>query len=646
MKTKVPRKLIEEAISATGSAALTKMLDDQVRFGTTNRNVEIEVLDVEKKSLKFLYDNTKDKTTEYANMIEFVYQASKNPAGTIIHRMKDVLPALTTYCSSMANGKHYLFERGPNKMVLPYVITAIYDKETANSRSSGYRNRYEVDIPYVKLTMVYAAEEQIRPEGFTINPEALRVIFDEKGVEYKPEMKTVKRNKDEDDYTYMVDCYSETGIPVDAILAHYGYFLETDELHQLLEVQTRKYLAFVKLYGQQFLVRGVGEPEEVTWYNSRDTSMLVEGKPGRAIMDTVPPALLADEEDKVKRGKNRNRYRDRDEDDEDPDAGVTTDPKELALLFEGLTGEDMETRGKTDFPKAGVDVLVPAHPRLRIFHLTKNETFWVHVNNLLPYKYIEGMDEKLILPQEVKDLTKMLVYRSMETTEDVIEGKTQSTIIAAVGDPGLGKTLMCEVLSESCRKPLYRVQAAQLGQDAEELEKSLRTILTKAQRWNAILMIDEANAYIHSRGSDVKQNAIVGVFLRLLDYYRGILVFTTNMTSNSMEEDLGFDIDIAIQDRCTAIIRFELPSTTLARKLWLLQANLQKVKLEDALIKQLVTAYKVSGRSIRNLLGMAVSWSLFYKEDLSFKHFEAAARYVPMSAQEQKRLDSLKVKDA
>jgi len=160
-------------------------------------------------------------------------------------------------------------------------------------------------------------------------------------------------------------------------------------------------------------------------------------------------------------------------------------------------------------------------------------------------------------------------------------------------------TLTAEVFSEQVKRPLYCVQCSQLGTNEEELEKELKTVLSRAQRWKAILLIDEADVYVHTRGTDIQQNAIVGVFLRVLEYYRGILFMTSNRETI---------IDDAIMSRATAWIRYDLPDRAAAGAIWRVLAAQYKVGLKLADIELLLDnpIFKhVSGRSIKNLLKLA-----------------------------------------
>ena len=42
------------------------------------------------------------------------------------------------------------------------------------------------------------------------------------------------------------------------------------------------------------------------------------------------------------------------------------------------------------------------------------------------------------------------------------------------------------------------------------------------------MLIDEADVYIKRRDDNITMNAVVGVFLRVLEYFNGLLFLTTN----------------------------------------------------------------------------------------------------------------------
>lgn len=158
-------------------------------------------------------------------------------------------------------------------------------------------------------------------------------------------------------------------------------------------------------------------------------------------------------------------------------------------------------------------------------------------------------------------------------------------------------TLTAEVYSEVMNRPLYSVQASQLGLTPEDLEKALLRVFDRARRWNAILLIDESDVYVAARGSNLEQNAIVGVFLRVLEYYNGVLFLTTNRS------DL---IDDAISSRCIAKIDYGVPTRDDQYRIWKILTEVAGLKMSDASIARVVDKYPVlSGRDVKNLLKLA-----------------------------------------
>lgn len=54
-------------------------------------------------------------------------------------------------------------------------------------------------------------------------------------------------------------------------------------------------------------------------------------------------------------------------------------------------------------------------------------------------------------------------------------------------------------------------------------------ILELAHKWNAVLLLDEADVFLQERDTkDIFRNALVSIFLRQLEYFQGVLILTTN----------------------------------------------------------------------------------------------------------------------
>ncbi|GAA5849433.1 hypothetical protein JCM9279_000902 [Rhodotorula babjevae] len=129
---------------------------------------------------------------------------------------------------------------------------------------------------------------------------------------------------------------------------------------------------------------------------------------------------------------------------------------------------------------------------------------------------------------------------------DIIDGKGGGLVIALHGPPGTGKTLTAQAVAETLRVPLYTVGAGSLGVQADVLEKRLRDVLDVAEQWGATLLIDEADVFLAKRTiGDLQRNAMVSVFLRLLEHHSGTLILTTN-SIRSIDEAFLSRFSIAI----------------------------------------------------------------------------------------------------
>jgi hypothetical protein len=260
---------------------------------------------------------------------------------------------------------------------------------------------------------------------------------------------------------------------------------------------------------------------------------------------------------------------------------------------------------------------IPLHCYLYLFHLELHQHVWVHVQNLEEYRYKPELREKLILPQDHRDLIDILTSDINVLMEDIVEGKSGGTTILCMGAPGLGKTLTAEVYSEVVGKPLYRVHSGQLGTTAASVERTLSEILQRAARWDSILLLDEADVYIRVRDNDVQHNAIVAEFLRTLEYFNGLLFMTTNRVN---------DVDDAILSRCIALIKYEAPSREDATRLWKSLGTQFQADLSDALVERLTTVFpKASGRDIKELLKLTTRFCKSKNIPLSEDAFKACA---------------------
>lgn len=241
---------------------------------------------------------------------------------------------------------------------------------------------------------------------------------------------------------------------------------------------------------------------------------------------------------------------------------------------------------------------MPEWPLLRVFNLKTQGFVWIHADYLTRYHYDLSLKDKLILPKTHHDLLDVLTSNVDIFSGDIIEGKTAGNVILCKGVPGVGKTLTAEIYSELIQRPLYLLHSGSLGTNAKDIEANLRVIFARAERWNCVLLLDEADVFIVTRGNNIEQNAIVAEFLRTMEYFSGLLFMTTNRPS---------DIDEAIISRCAAIIEYQIPTPENAARIWQVFAQQYEFDLSRALLAQLLATFQeISPRDMKMLLRLVL----------------------------------------
>jgi hypothetical protein len=185
--------------------------------------------------------------------------------------------------------------------------------------------------------------------------------------------------------------------------------------------------------------------------------------------------------------------------------------------------------------------------------------------------------DSLVLHQHIKNNLKGLVsshrFNAAKTIDDVIVGKGKGLNVVLHGPPGVGKTLTGESIAEYLRCPLYAVSSGELGTSAAQLERDLNRIMDVTHSWGAILLLDEADVFLEARQPhDIHRNALVSVFLRLTEYYQGILFLTTNRVAT---------FDEAFQSRIHMGIRYEELTSKARRSIWMFHVGKVIAMAED-----------------------------------------------------------------
>ncbi|KAJ5543903.1 ATPase AAA-type core [Penicillium frequentans] len=207
--------------------------------------------------------------------------------------------------------------------------------------------------------------------------------------------------------------------------------------------------------------------------------------------------------------------------------------------------------------------------------------------------------------------------------DDVIDGKGQGLNILLDGPPGVGKTFTVEATSEYFKLPLYSISAGELvvdHGDSNALEQQLETIFKIANHFKAVLLLDEADAFMEQRTSyHDAHNRLVTVFLRKLEYYQGILFLTSNR---------GIQFDDAILSRIHLITKYEGLSKEFRRGLWSTFLAKARTVQGSAVIEERdlrrLEALDLNGREIKNIAAIAHALAEANASHVSYKYLKLA----------------------
>lgn len=401
------------------------------------------------------------------------------------------------------------------------------------------------------------------------------------------------------------------------ILARKGYYAETPELRAWHVAALARFADIHPQVGRQFLATGHGtdnvdgnrDGRNDSWYwrKVHAIPMVRNDSPSRVVMD-----LFFEEPGREK------------DDAKEPHGYFWKEVAKGRATSSDDDSDGDEWEDDTDLASEDPDAVieVPVHPYVAVFDLAKHLRLRVHVGQLTEYVYDGHLADKLVLSEDRKALVRMLIEMKSGGFQDIVKGKAGGAVVLLAGPPGTGKTLTAEVYAESEGRALYSIQCSQLGTDPDTLEDELLKVFARSRRWNAVMLLDEADVYVHERGNDMQQNAIVGVFLRVLEYQDSVLFLTTNRPE---------DVDDAIASRCIARLTYDVPDQVNQARIWAVLAEASGVPPKQLDIDQIVKANPtLSGRDVKNLLKLA---KLINPEKIDASTIEFVKQFKPTKGQ-------------
>jgi hypothetical protein len=237
------------------------------------------------------------------------------------------------------------------------------------------------------------------------------------------------------------------------------------------------------------------------------------------------------------------------------------------------------------------------------FSLTMKAWGDVLVDGMTRIQWKKDMFDCLVLPESYKRMIKALVKNKPTSFQDLVEGKGQGTVFLMYGSPGVGKTLTAEAIAEVLQKPLYSISMGSMGTTARELEGNLTFIMNMSAKWDALILLDEADSFLETRSSNssLERNAMVCVMLKLVEYFSGILFLTSNRIDS---------IDPAFLTRITLALHYDSLDENARKRIWenlLIKSGYENSVQNGTIDMGRLAKVPLNGREIKNALRLAIS---------------------------------------
>ncbi|KEQ61730.1 P-loop containing nucleoside triphosphate hydrolase protein [Aureobasidium melanogenum CBS 110374] len=285
-----------------------------------------------------------------------------------------------------------------------------------------------------------------------------------------------------------------------------------------------------------------------------------------------------------------------------------------------LDAELMPTAQKSFKPLTDEQCLL-ASALVHGFSFTHKKWIDMFIDELSPVQWNEQCFDQLVLAPRQKKLVQALVTEHIcqkSDFDDIIKGKGKGLVLVLHGPPGVGKTLTAECVAERCKRPLYVVSSGDLGTDSFTLDQRLTQILDMASTWRAVLLIDEADVFLERRSlHDMERNALVSIFLRVLEYYQGILFLTSNRVDT---------FDDAFKSRIHVPLKYTGLDTSSRKQIWKNFLDKAEGGEEGSVVDEegldKLAVHDLNGRQIKGIVRTATSLARYDSKKLDLETLE------------------------
>lgn len=224
--------------------------------------------------------------------------------------------------------------------------------------------------------------------------------------------------------------------------------------------------------------------------------------------------------------------------------------------------------------------------------------------------------------EQIERLTSLLSQENYASVQQRLEEQKMRKGFACLfyGAPGTGKTETVLQIARKTGRNIMQVDIAGLKDKwVGESEKNIKSVfsqykkLCQSSEVMPILFFNEADAIINKRTENVSHsvdkmdNAMQNIILQEMEDLEGILIATTNLTSN---------LDNAFERRFLFKVEFRKPDTDVKVKLW---SSMLGKDISDDDAHRLAVSYDFSGGQIENIARKRTIDYVLYGKQATFE---------------------------
>lgn len=224
--------------------------------------------------------------------------------------------------------------------------------------------------------------------------------------------------------------------------------------------------------------------------------------------------------------------------------------------------------------------------------------------------------------EQIERLTSLLSKENFASVQQRLEEQKMRKGFACLfyGAPGTGKTETVLQIARKTGRNIMQVDIAGLKDKwVGESEKNIKSVfsqykkLCQSSEVMPILFFNEADAIINKRTENVSHsvdkmdNAMQNIILQEMEELEGILIATTNLTSN---------LDNAFERRFLFKVEFRKPDTDVKVKLW---SSMLGKDISDDDAHRLAVSYDFSGGQIENIARKRTIDYVLYGKQATFE---------------------------